>query len=124
MCWPSAAQEKLLRACFLPAPHANLEFQTWRGTADLDRLDAFSARLLPLLIRTWRNDPIDPEIAELGRRIHLAQWQQNRHRLALAAAIQSTLSSAGIACIFLKGMALLLRYCPIPDCARWATWIF
>ena len=111
MCWPSAAQEKLLRACFLSGPAAARDFKAWRGEVDLDQLDEFSLRLLPILIHTWGIHPLDERVAELGTRIHLAQWQQNRQRISLAASIQSTLSSAGIPCVFLKGMALLTRYC-------------
>lgn len=111
MCWPSAAQEKLLRACFLPPPQARREFEAWRGEIELDCLDELTLRLLPLLIRAWGVDPLDGDVAGLAQRIHLAQWHQNRQRVALAASLQATLSSAGIPCIFLKGMALLIRYC-------------
>jgi hypothetical protein len=111
MCWPSAAQEKLLRACFLSGPAAVREWESWRSDVSLDRLDEFSLRLLPILIRARRENPVEGAVAELATRIHLAQWQQNRQRIALAASIQSTLSSAGIRCVFLKGMALLTRYC-------------
>lgn len=111
MCWPSAAQEKLLRACFLSGPAAVRDFEAWRAEVDLDHLDEFSLRLLPILIRAWGVHPLDERVAELGSRIRLAQWQQNRQRIALAASIQSTLSSAGIPSVFLKGMALLTRFC-------------
>jgi hypothetical protein len=112
MCWPSGAQELLLRACFLSAPSAVRDFKTWRGEVNLDKVDEFSLRLLPILIRRWGVHPLDERVSELGARIHLAQWQQNRQRIALAASIQSALSSVDVSCVFLKGMALLARYCP------------
>jgi hypothetical protein len=53
---------------------------------------------------------IEEKIVELGKRIHLAQWQENRQRIALAASLQAMLMAAGIQCMFLKGMALLCRF--------------
>ena len=111
ICWPSAEQERLLRACFLSGPDALREFETWRGEVPIDQMDEVSRRLAPILVRRWDGDPLDESFAALGKWIHLAQWSQNRRRISIALSLHKTLSSAGIQCMFLKGMALLSRFC-------------
>jgi hypothetical protein len=110
VCWPSPSQEILLRACFLAGDAAARELEAWRQEIHAGDLDDFSRRLLPLLIHRWGRDQLDEEIAELGTRIHLAQWEQNRRRFEIAASIEDALAAAGIECVFLKGVALLSRF--------------
>jgi hypothetical protein len=108
MCWPSPAQETLLRACFLTRDAAQQAFATWRTQIHTANIDDFSQRLLPLLVH--RMNPPDEEIAELGARVRLAQWEQNRRRMGVAAALQTTLAASEVECVFLKGIALLSRF--------------
>jgi hypothetical protein len=91
MCWPSAGQERLLKACFLSGPAAIREFEAWRSEVSIDQIDEVSLRLVPILVRTWGDNPVDEKIATLGKRIHLAQWEQNRQRISLAASLQKVL---------------------------------
>ncbi len=109
-CWPTPRQELLLRACFLDAPEANRAFEEWRASADLENIDDVSTRLLPLLARRWGSDPPDAEAAELGARIRLAHWMQNRQRIELAAELNGILAEGGIEGMFLKGIALIPHY--------------
>jgi Uncharacterised nucleotidyltransferase len=110
MCWPSPSQQTLLRACFLAGNAAARELEAWQRGIHAGDLDDFSRRMLPILIRRWSRGPLDAEIAELGTRVRLAQWEQNGRRIAIAASLQSTLAAAGIECLFLKGVALLSRF--------------
>jgi hypothetical protein len=100
----------LLRACFLPEVTAVRELEAWQRMVRSTELDDFSCRVLPLLVRRWSGDFLQVEIAELGARIRLAQWEQNRRRVAIAASLEAALAAAGIECLFLKGTALLARF--------------
>lgn len=110
MCWPSPSQETLLRACFLRGEAGARALEAWLAQAHLSRLDDFSLRLLPLLNCRQNDLPIDSEAGQLGARVRLAQWEQNRRRIACAAALRETLAAAGIECVFLKGVALVSRF--------------
>jgi hypothetical protein len=112
-CRPTPSQESLLRACFLPGEASAAQaLESWRRRIDPAHLDDFSRRVLPLLTCRWsqRQPPIDQEIKELASRVHLAQWEQNRRRIGVAADLQARLAAAGIECAFLKGIALLSRF--------------
>lgn len=109
MCWPSPSQELLLQACFLRGDAGAQAQEGWLAQNGLSRLDDFSLRLLPLL--SCRSDlPGDSEAGQLAARVRLAQWEQNRRRIARAAALRATLAAAGIDCLFLKGVALISRF--------------
>lgn len=99
-----------MRACFLPEDAAARELEAWQSGSHPGELDDFSRRLLPLLIRRWSRGELDEEIAEIGTRIGLAQWEQNRRRIEIAASLDAALAAAGIGCVFLKGVALLSRF--------------
>ena len=109
-CLPSAAQERLLRACFAPDETAAAEFEAWRSEADLDSADPVELRFLPLLDRRWKGRIPDYRAAEASRRIQLPVWRQNLEQIQTATRIRTNLNNAGVSCMFLKGLALLVRH--------------
>jgi len=107
-CWPTPAQEQVLRACFTPPEQLDPpEFSPEYAH------DPAAAVLLPLL--DWRWGAEIPETLSIeARRRRLALWRQSRERLAQAAALTEALRSAEIDPVFLKGTALVARYYPDP----------
>ncbi len=116
--WPSEAQQLLLGASFLPPEKAAAQFAHWQAQCPVtassghaeEALDEPSLRLLPLVRRNLGDALIDPALAALAQRVHLTTWQQNREKSALAASLSDTLRATGVDCLFLKGIALLLRH--------------
>jgi len=104
--WPTTVQTDLLRACLLHGDAAIASWTRWRETADLDRLDAGSERLLPLLAHNLRRQGVAD--ARLGRYAGIVgyTWVTNQRRRASAMSVVRAFHRAGIPTMFLKGMAL------------------
>ena len=107
-CWPTASQELLLLACFAPDDRARVALNVCRPQLDLDSLDPTSDRFLSLLFHRWGNSLPDRALYERAYLSHIAIWRRNQRRFLLALAIARDLHQAGVACMFLKGLALTI----------------
>lgn len=108
-CFPSHSQELLLRACFAAEEKLEEEFRAWLASVDVDAIDQTSLRLLPLLDQRWKGAPPDERVAFLSSRARLAIWKQNQEQIRTAIQIREDLARALVPCMFLKGVALVLR---------------
>jgi len=109
-CWPTSAQQLLLRAALVPGPETLAAWQRSAPEASLDTLDAGSIRLLPLLYRSLERLGVhDPVMGRL-KGVYRHAWYGNQLRLRDAAPVLAELRGRGIAAMLLKGAALTLGY--------------
>jgi hypothetical protein len=106
---PGHSQQLLLDACLLDDVRARNAFTQWRSFVDVDRLDAGSYRLLPLLWKRMCALGIEDRSREMFKGIYRKTWYFNQLAIAGAARILRTLSSARVPAMALKGIALTLE---------------
>jgi len=111
-CWPTSEQTLLLRAALSEDSLAREAWDLWQRTADLDRIDHGSYRLLPLLYHRWvvragQASGQDPLLRRL-KGVYLKTWYWNHVRFHRARRPLEALAAAGIPTVLLKGMALAL----------------
>ncbi len=99
----------LLRAALGRGEDARRAWDTWRTRAPLDRLDAESQRLLPLLYRNLRRQGVTDLPARLAG-AYKQTWARNTYAFRAAAEAVKILDGAGIATVVLKGAALALLH--------------
>jgi hypothetical protein len=109
-CWPNELQELLLKAALLDGDAACQAYRDWQAQGGLDRLDAGSYRLLPLVSHNLGRHGF--EYREMGtlRGLRRKTWCENRLLFARLAPAVAMLQDAGIPVIVLKGVPLSLRY--------------
>jgi hypothetical protein len=107
-CWPTAAQELLLRAALLAGDQAGAAWEAWQAaTPDLGGLDHGSIRLLPLLSVNLRALGVSHPRTDVLHGTYRKAWYQNRVLLHRVAGALAVLEAAGIPTMVLKGVALL-----------------
>jgi Uncharacterised nucleotidyltransferase len=108
--WPTDSQELLLLAA-LSEPDAALEaWRRWRAANDLDRADADSQRLLPLVYRNLSAAGLRVADEARLKGVYRAWWYRNQLFLRLAGEALQTLHAAGLRTMLLKGAALCVDY--------------
>lgn len=109
-CWPTSAQQLLLKALLLHGTEAVGAWQQWTRAVELDDLDAESIRLLPQLYRSLKREAVrDPTMRKL-KGVYRHTWYGNHVRLRDAAVVIGELRRRGIDAMLLKGMALTLLH--------------
>jgi hypothetical protein len=106
--WPTAAQELMLTACLAAETEATAAFHRIAADWDSEHIDAGCAQLLPLLYRRWsaRQD----RIVLSGKKAYVTIWRQNQERLRRLGELLDGFREQKIACVLLKGVAMILRY--------------
>jgi hypothetical protein len=103
-------QELLLETVILRGEPAMISWREWLSRSDLNRLDAGSRNLLPLVYYNLQQmGASDPELKKLKGVMRL-NWTQNQLRLARCKSLLQALHNAGIPILLLKGAALLIYY--------------
>lgn len=119
---PNRTQELLLRAALLPGSRARDCWREWQSLADVDRIDAGSQRLLPLVYRNLRNEVSNEPVGERLRESYLRTWHANQMAFEAVAPVLEAFDRAGIRTMLLKGAAMTVRYYgdyglrPMEDC--------
>lgn len=107
---PTPTQRLLLQAVALDGDPAHEAWERWRRTADIDRLDYGSSRLLPYLYRRLEERGVsDPEMDRLKGTYRYA-WSANGVLFGHAARALGALTGGGVPTVVLEGAALLTRY--------------
>jgi hypothetical protein len=102
--------ELLLRAALLDGPESVRAWQGWIETTRIDRLDAGSQRLLPLLGHNLRRQGIQHRALDVFRGFRRRSWSRNQVLFHEASAAVTALRGAGLETMILKGAALAVRY--------------
>ena len=111
-CWPTEAQQLLLRAALLEGEDALVSWREWQRRTDIEDLDAGSSRLLPLL--EWnlhRHDVRDPQMARY-KSVSRHYWFSNQLLFQEAARLLRLFEESGIPTLVLKGGDLAHRFYP------------
>ncbi len=103
---PTSVQEQLLDACLLSGKDALDAWHQWQAKVDLQRLDAGSYRLLPLLWRNLSRLGVDDPSMAVFKGVYRRTWYHNQMILAQAEELVATLCAAGIPTLALKGLPL------------------
>jgi len=107
-CWPTPAQELLLRAALLTGSEAVSAWEAWQAaTPDLGALDHGSIRLLPLLYANLRALGVSHPRMDVLHGTYRKAWYQNRVLLHRVGRVVQGLNDAGVPTMVLKGVALL-----------------
>ena len=110
-CRPTPEQELLLRAALLQGEAAAAAWEEWRARVDIDRVDAGSYRLLPLLYANLRSlGAVSEPLLEKLKGIYRHTWYKNNLLLHRTAGLLRSFSERDLEVLVLKGAALLTLY--------------
>lgn len=108
-CLPTVRQQRLIQACAAPPDLARPAWQQWRAESDLERVDSASRRLLLWVYHRRAELGLSAEDAAALEPHYRQVWLRNQVLLNRAASVVSRLQAAGIRCLLLKGLALLVE---------------
>ncbi|HXJ82307.1 MAG TPA: nucleotidyltransferase family protein [Candidatus Methylomirabilis sp.] len=108
--WPTEEQELLLKAALLPGQAGLVAWRRVEETIDLQRLDAASQALLPLVYRNAATLHISGPRLGLLKSHYLATWRHNAQLLHRVRRMVTALERDGVSAIVLKGLALSAQY--------------
>jgi len=109
-CWPTELQELLLKAALFDGDAACQAYRDWHAQGGLERLDAGSYRLLPLVGHNLGRYGFEHKEMGTLRGLRRKTWCENRLLFARLAPAAAMLQQAGIPVLVLKGVPLALRY--------------
>lgn len=110
-CWPTVQQELLLRSIFKQGKEALEAWHEWQAHVDIDKLDAGSQRLLPLLYDNLQAHAIEHPLMDRFKAIYQQTWCQNQILLYNITDLLRGFHKAGIQkMLLLKGAALMLLH--------------
>ena len=109
-CWPTPAQELLLRASLLKGDGAVSAFSEWKATADINTVDPGSYRLFPLLYSNLKSNGIDDPLMNIFGWVYKKTASNNRTLYGRLSALLAELNARGMPAILHKGSALALLY--------------
>ena len=107
---PTPLQELLLKATLLPAKEAVPAWEEWKASVDIDKLDAGSYRLLPLLYRNLHGLGIDAPVLSKLKGVYRHTWSKNHFLSQRMIPLLEAFHLASIETLILKGAALILLY--------------
>ena len=108
--WPNELQELLLKSALSDGDVAGQAYLYWRALGGLERLDAGSYRLLPLVGHNLERCGFAHQDMGTLRGLRRKTWCENRLLFARLAPAAAMLRQAGIPVLVLKGVPLALRY--------------
>ena len=103
---PSPQQELLLKAALFSGDDARSAFMEWAVSADFDRLDAGSFRLLPALHLNMKELGVTHALTPRLLSVYRSTWYRNQILLDRAASVIRMLAEHEIDSVLLKGAAL------------------
>lgn len=99
-----------MQAALLHGDAARMAWEQWRSTIDIERIDAGSHRLLPLLYRNLRALGVDDPLMGKLKGVYRRSWYENQLLLRNLATLVRQFHEAGIETMLLKGAALVLLH--------------
>ncbi|HSC35564.1 MAG TPA: nucleotidyltransferase family protein [Thermodesulfobacteriota bacterium] len=109
-CWPTPAQELLLRASLLKGDGAVSAFSEWKAAADINTVDPGSYRLFPLLYSNLKSNGIDDPLMNIFGWVYKKTVSNNRTLYGRLSGLLAELNARGMPAILHKGSALALLY--------------
>ena len=109
-CWPTRAQELLLRAALLEREPALKSWNEWRRTIDIDVVDYGSHRMIPQLYRNLQRHGVKDPLMERLKGVYRYYLYKNEILLHRIGTLLAAFEDAGIQTMVLKGAALIPLY--------------
>ena len=109
-CWPTRAQELLLRAALLPREPALESWYEWRRTVDIDVVDYGSHRMIPQLYRNLQRHGVKDPLMERLEGVYRYYLYKNEILMHRIGTLLAAFEDAGIKTMVLKGAALIPLY--------------
>jgi hypothetical protein len=107
---PTRQQELLLRAALLEGDEARHAWMRWQSSVDIEKLDAGSNQLLPLLYRNLRKmGTACPEMSRF-KGVYRHTWYKNQLLFHDCTPVLSSFREAGIETVLLKGAGLAAEH--------------
>jgi Uncharacterised nucleotidyltransferase len=108
--WPSRQQELLLRVALLEDEQAERAWSELTPQLDIQRLEAGSTVLLPLLYERLRDKPTTEPFLPRLKGVYRYVWYRNQVAMKALLEMLALLRGAGIEAIVFGGAALVARY--------------
>jgi hypothetical protein len=109
-CWPTEAQELLLRAALLDRESALAAWTTWRRATDLSSVDIESRRLFPQLYRNLKRHSVNDPLVDRFKEAFSRTYFENHMLFERATVVLGAFEQSGIPTMVLKGVALATAY--------------
>jgi len=109
-CWPTRAQELMLRAALLEREPALESWNEWRRTVDIDVVDYGSHRMIPQLYRNLQRHGVKDPLMERLKGVYRYYLYKNEILLHRIGTLLAAFEEAGIQTMVLKGAALIPLY--------------
>ena len=109
-CWPTQAQELMLRAALLRGEPALEAWNEWRQTVNLDAIDYGSHRMVPQLYRNLQRHGVKDPVMERLKGVYRYYLYKNEILMHRLGALLTAFKEAGIETMVLKGAALIPLY--------------
>jgi hypothetical protein len=109
-CWPTRAQELLLRAALLEREPALESWSEWKRTVNIEVIDYGSHRLIPQLYRNLQSYGVKDPLMERLKGVYRYYLYKNEILMHRVGTLLAAFRDAGIETMVLKGAALIPLY--------------
>jgi hypothetical protein len=109
-CWPTRAQELLLRAALLELEPALAAWNEWRRTVNIDVVDYGSHRMIPQLYRNLQRHGVKDPLMDRLKGVYRYYLYKNEILMHRIGNLLAAFDDAGIKTMVLKGAALIPLY--------------
>src|SRR5689334_6031332 len=109
-CWPTRAQELLLRAALLQGESALGSWNEWRRSVNIDVIDYGSHRMVPQLYRNLQRLGVKDPLMDRLKGVYRYYLYKNEILMHRIGGLLSAFEEAGIETMVLKGAALIQLY--------------
>lgn len=109
-CWPTPAQELLLRAALLQGEHALESWNEWRRNVNIDVIDYGSHRMVPQLYRNLQRHGVKDPLMDRLKGVYRYYLYKNEILMHRIGSLLAAFEEARIETMVLKGAALIQLY--------------
>jgi hypothetical protein len=109
-CWPTRAQELILRAALLQGETGLASWNEWRRSVNLDVIDYGSHRMVPQLYRNLQRHGVKDPLMERLKGVYRYYLYKNEILMHRIGTLLRRFEEAGIETMVLKGAALIPLY--------------
>ena len=109
-CWPTRAQELMLRAALLEREPALESWNEWKRSVNIDVIDYGSHRMVPQLYRNLQRHGVKEQLMERLKGVYRYYLYKNEILMHRIGTLLAAFEDAGIQTMVLKGAALIQLY--------------
>ena len=109
-CWPTRAQELMLRAALLQREPALESWNEWKRNVNIDVIDYGSHRMVPQLYRNLQRHGVKEQLMDRFKGVYRYYLYKNEILMHRIGSLLAAFEDAGIETMVLKGAALIQLY--------------